>query len=201
MQEIKERPIIFSAPMVQAILENRKTITRRIIKKQPDTRHGRFDFENGCLKESSMVSGCWDVWRKQYCPYGQVGDHLWVRENFILDVAFDDLSPAMVHETKEILYTADNVPFDYWHGKNRPSIFMPRWASRITLEITGIRVELLSNISEEDARAEGAQPSIVGADLDHLRYRAGFQSLWGSINGSESWGLNPYVWVIEFKRI
>jgi hypothetical protein len=210
MQEIKERPIIFSAPMVQAILENRKTITRRIIKKQPDTRHGRFDFENGCLKESSMVSGCWDVWRKQYCPYGQVGDHLWVRENFILDVAFDDLSPAMVHETKEILYTADNVPFDYWHGKNRPSIFMPRWASRILLEITGVKVERLNDISEEDAKAEGAQPSVYSwpdgtssasaMDCNGL-HRNGFRNLWESINGNGSWWLNPYVWAIEFRRI
>ena len=78
---------------------------------------------------------------------------------------------------------------------------MPRWASRINLEITGIRVERLQEISEADAKAEGATPAIVGADLDHLKYRAGYQTLWEQINGPGSWAANPWVWVIEFRRI
>jgi hypothetical protein len=77
---------------------------------------------------------------------------------------------------------------------------MPRWISRITLEITSVRVEQLQDITEADAIAEGATPSIVGEQLDHLKYRAGFQSLWESINGPDSWAANPWVWVIEFRR-
>ena len=77
---------------------------------------------------------------------------------------------------------------------------MPRWASRITLEIAGVRVERLLDIGETDAIAEGATPSIVGGDLDHLRYRAGFQTLWETINGPGSWNKNPFVWVIKFRQ-
>jgi hypothetical protein len=139
------------------------------------------------------------------CPYGQVGDRLWVRETW---------SGREGHElhgcTGTYFYFADGenqfgkqIGFTYMQRERkwRPSIHMPRWASRITLEITSVRVERLRDISESDAKSEGAEPSIVGEDLDYLKFRAGFQTLWESISGPESWDSNPWVWVVEFKRV
>jgi hypothetical protein len=148
---MKERPILFSAPMVRAILDGRKTQTRRVIK------------EKLMRGEGAHVNNC---------QYGKPGDRLWVRETFCYH---DYLA--------RYLYKADGVTGVKW----KPSIFMPRIASRIMLEITGIRVERLQDISEEDAIAEGWPKS---SDW--------YRSLWESINGQGSWVLNPWVWVIEF---
>jgi hypothetical protein len=144
------------------------------------------------------------------CKYGTVGDQLWIKETFrhfgnkfeggknfaLVTYRQDGISQEI---------EVENPPVEKWWNTGnkpwKPSIFMPRWASRITLEITGIRVERLQEISEDDAKAEGTKPSIVGAALDHLKYRAGYQSLWERINGKGSWAKNPLCWVISFKKI
>lgn len=183
---MKERPILFSGEMVRAILEGRKTQTRRVVKMPP------FD-------SSDETLGSYLIAHMDGCPYGQVGDRLWVRETW-----------AYCPYRNCFFYRADNFPEDKFKWK--PSIHMIRAASRITLEITGIRVERLQDISEEDAIAEGIQKNPVQFDT-RLNYPAGssaagwhnpknsFRSLWRSINGKDSWELNPCVWVIEFKQI
>jgi len=185
---MKERPILFSGPMVRAILEGRKTQTRRVVKPQP-----------GCDPRDDEHL---DMGR---CPYGQPGDRLWVREAWHTDER--DLEYARAkHEDamsdSPIYYRAD--PENDNAGCTwRPSIHMPRWASRITLEITRVRVERLQEISEKDAIAEGADPYLhpVHPGREGLRHVDGFRSLWESINGPGSWDANPWVWVIEFKRV
>ena len=161
-----ERPILFSAPMVRAILDGNKTQTRRVVKLKPD-------YMETFLRLPNKVA-C--------CPYGQPGGRLWVRETF------EDCESAL-HSC--VLYRADGgTPGTKW----TPSIHMPRWASRITLEITGVRVERLQDISEEDAISEGT-PFPCGG------WVGGYQKLWESIHGPGSWDLNPWVWVVEFKRV
>ncbi|MDW3712899.1 hypothetical protein [Pseudomonas sp. 2023EL-01195] len=206
----KDRPIIFSGPMVRAILEGRKTVTRRVIKPQPyiDT-SGNFCWngsnygqnENGPRSAALASPIPCSKTKRVACPYGKPGDRLWVREtHFINDfrganVPEDDRAEA------EIVYRADPLPC--WEGEEseipwRPSIHMPRWASRILLEITAVRVERVQDISDEQALAEGVDQtntSIPG----YARQR--FQDLWESINGTGSWDANPWVWVVEFKRI
>ncbi len=161
---MKERPILFSGPMVMAILDGRKTQTRPIVKQQPDSRHCRVDFEHGFLKESSMIGGCWSVSRKQVCPYGKPGDRLWVREAFWQagcwvrpDALRDEGDAATVWQGSKdgVYYCADMPDKPDWGFRKRPSIHMPRWASRINLEITGVRVERLQAISCNDAISEG----------------------------------------------
>ncbi|EML4684956.1 hypothetical protein R0C75_002121, partial [Citrobacter amalonaticus] len=127
-----------------------------------------------------------------YCPYGDVGDRIWVRETF---------SPVPDHEEpagcSALLYAADgNGPYGKWV----PSIHMPRWASRLTLEITGVRVERLRDLSEDDAKSEGITPPSCGV-LPGWEYRINFRDLWMSIYGADNWEANPWVWVIEFKVV
>ena len=171
---MKERPIIFSTEMVRAILEGRKTQTRRVIKPQPEGmdevyfRDFRRDFGG----------------RK--CPHGQVGDGLWVKEIYYQDPGGG------------IWYRADNDEWLQDHESWRTPLFMPRWASRITLEITGLRVERLQDITEEDAVTEGLPPR-EQTGFDTARYR--YHILWDSLNAKRgyAWDSNPWVWVIEFK--
>lgn len=186
---MKERPILFSAPMVRAILEGRKTMTRRVIKPQPEIR-----------EISGLTVYPVDVYKPTYslsqilnkCPYGQPGDNLWVRETFNADWC------------DHVIYRADGgsaVAAGYAEEpKWKPSIFMPRCASRINLEITNVRVERLNDISEEDARAEGAELSCGEMRQDYPNYKRTFKRLWESINGTGAWEANPFVWVIEFKK-
>lgn len=198
---MKERPILFSAPMVRAILDGSKTQTRRVVKPQPspssDTAFvgadGIWRFSHPTLR--GPVSHEADDVR---CPYGQPGDRLWVRETF----------SAMGDKTQHahpIFYRADR-PDDT--GSWTPSIHMPRWASRILLEITGVRVDKLADLSKDDAMAEGIVIQPDGgfglADSTHYNFSDStdsFCSLWESINGAGSWFANPWVWVIEFKRV
>jgi len=166
---MKERPILFSGPMVRAILEGRKTQTRRIVKPQPLRDRGVMAFNDG---EHPQMR----------CPYGKPGDRLWVRETWCPDV-----------EPYTFRYKADgDEPLERW----RPSIHIPRWASRITLEVVSVRVERLQNISEDDALAEGI--TLVERGTSPVDQ---FNKLWESINGPGSWEANPWVWVVEFKRI
>lgn len=191
-----ERPILFSAPMVRAILDSRKTMTRRIIKDPVPTQFpdwfagAKWDPEFGMVvvDRGGVGRGTWP----RECPYGKPGDHLWVRETWQSLVEHDKLAPSQIPEGADIQYPAT---YDGWVSKRRPSIHMPRWMSRITLEITGLRVERLQAISEEDAKAEGCGNHPVGAA------RGWFHDLWDEINGPESWPANPWVWVIEFGRI
>jgi uncharacterized protein YhfF len=186
-----DKPILFSAQMVRAILEGHKTQTRRVVKQKQnphDFLGGINDSRNDPYSygfENPEFLGNFITLPEQRCPHGRKGDHLWIRENFWQD-----------KKTGEIFgYCAD----DEWKYSNNktvkktPSIHMPRWASRITLEITGIRVERLQDISEEDALAEG-----FASDGDESA-KIWYSMLWDKINGIGSWDKNPFVWVIEFK--
>lgn len=200
-----ERPILFSAPMVRAILNGVKTQTRRILKGSTEFR-GPY---NPAYIEAHRNSPGW----ASICPHGQPGDRLWVRETW--GSADNWLHDCETNPPRCVAYRADKAarnfdpPYDVdtsdwgaWERmKWRPSIHMPRWASRITLEIVAIRVERLQDISETDARAEGYPGDII----DGINYAVGaknwFRSLWEQINGHDSWAANPWVWVIEFKRV
>lgn len=208
---MKERPILFSGPMVRAILDGRKTQTRRVVKLPV------IDKDFGCeLSGGNLSASTLDAYR--HCPYGKPVDRLWVRETWRTGKALDGCSPKVIaeqcidagykfdvdHPAAPIWYEADGKHRRWGDddeadflgvGKTRVSIHMPRWASRITLEITGVSVERLNEISEEDALAEGIEPTL----MNDARTR--FINLWTSINGDGSWDANPFVWVIEFKRV
>lgn len=188
---MKERPILFSAPMVRAILEGRKTQTRRIMKPQPvalTDDHTHKAWQN-----------CGDP-RAQRCPYGQPGDRLWVRETWgvLHDCYLKDADEPTWWRADFSKRDEEGQIMPRW----RPSIYMPKTRSRITLEITGVRVERLKDISEEDAKAEGARPWLhpLHPNGENRRHIYGFSALWESINGLDSWAANPWVWVVEFKR-
>ena len=199
---MKERPILFSAPMVRALLAGTKTQTRRIFKPERMTWDA-----NGRYKTHAMRGGELSItgsgpfkpssWL-HYCPYGQPGDRLWVRESFA--------RVPTACGSEDIVFAAD-----YQDGSDRaagvrytPSIHMPRAASRITLEVTGVRVERLQDISSDDARAEGCPDKPVDgaeqASIDLLA-KLWYHDLWEQINGLDSWAANPWVWVVEFKRV
>lgn len=193
-----ERPILFSTQMVRAILDGRKTQTRRVVKPQPTAKN--FCSTTGTLirPQHRMTPDLLIEWES---PYGQPGDRLWVRESIrpILGYAKDQQGRF------PIIYRADQNGFDDDRaaGKPIPSIHMPRWASRILLEIVAVRVERLIDISEADATAEGIETMFLGDtdEMKRLGARVAFKSLWESINGHGSWAANPWVWVIEFKRV
>ena len=209
-----DRPIPFSAPMVRAILDGRKTMTRRALKPQPipevrsvfcvatQKSTGRPVFNmRGPLGGTICGLPCKHGLLGEIIPPYAVGDRLWVKE-------------ALERANGEAVgYPADGtwLPNTHWHWKRAhlPSRFMPRWASRITLEVTGVRVERLQEISEEDAKAEGAEQEAAytghhdeaGNPEECGSYRLGFCMLWASIYGPGAWEANPWVAVIEFKRI
>jgi hypothetical protein len=190
---MKEHPILMTTESVNGILDSRKTQTRRMVKPQPTEaiNDGSVYFGSSprCRTYSDLAN---------YCHYGQVGDRLWVRETW------QQIKAGIVYKA-----SWDSKPDWKW----KPSIFMPRWASRITLEITGIRVERLQDITEEDAKAEGCvehtRHVVAGLLVDpsigrreHWSARVLYKSLWDSINGKKyPWSSNCWVWVIEFRRI
>ena len=204
---MKEKPILFSGPMIRAILANTKTQTRRIFKPDRMTwdANGRYTTHamrggelsitgSGPFKPSSWL---------HYCPYGQPGgDRLYVRETWAAPHAYDHLPPRLIPQDARIHYAATE---DRGGLLWRPSIHMPRWASRITLEVTGVRVETLQDIDLADALAEGI--SDTGAlILDSAGNEQGgpiaeYAVLWEQINGPGSWAANPWVWVTEFRRL
>lgn len=204
------RPILFSGAMVRAILDGQKTQTRRTVKQQLTPIYDSSDmfcfYHKGINYRTSsrtLTVGAFEQ-LKQFCPYGQPGDRLWVRETFGIKIRNIGGSSGEFYTYRATdpdagycsISSGGEIPIKW-----KPSIHMPRWASRITLKIVSVHVERLRDISEEDAKAEGVTPSGVGLDLDHLKYRAGFQTLWESINGPESWDTNPWVWVIEFAVV
>ncbi|WP_396615482.1 hypothetical protein ACHZ97_14500 [Lysobacter soli] len=200
---MRERPILFSAPMVRAILDGRKTQTRRVVKPFPDlvTDDGvpaRFTPRDAELGRLGAVITC---------PHGQPGDRLWVRETWahVPSTAYrcstgvqqidDPTSPGMA-----AVYAADwerSAP-----GRWRPSIHMPRWACRLLLEVTAVRAERLQDISDDDARSEGCvggHGSIPGYGYSATAGEH-FAHVWRELYGDDSWTANPWVWVIDFKR-
>ncbi|EIW8567052.1 morphogenetic protein [Klebsiella pneumoniae] len=213
---MKERGMIFNGEMVRAILDGRKTQTRRIVKGTDGAVKFCKEWDiNG--EEIFVVLGEKDhtgmnpVLGAISCPFGAVGDRIWVRETFqgplVHEELFEEYSayPEKFETPEYCEYAADggvrpeycDLDDNLRHGW-RPSIHMPRWASRILLEITNVRVERLKNISDRDAICEGCST----ADMKSGDCVADvFARLWASIYGSDSWNANPWVWVIEFKRV
>ena len=202
MSQAKERPILFSGHMVRAILNGQKTVTRREIK--PSMRSADSSFELHQQEDESwrpmhtFDESCMDAKGTEHpiaCPYGQPGDRLWVRE------AWAQINVAQAPGENWVVYRECDNRTDYG-GPWKPSIHMRRRDSRILLEVTDVRVELLQDISEEQAEAEGVGFLRHAPDADETLTAAQlFECLWSSINGDESWIGNPWVWVVEFKRV
>jgi hypothetical protein len=251
---MKERPILFSAPMVRVLLDGSKTQTRRVMKPQPEPTPDDYPGPAGhwwpCHAVQSMVhveqelrndSEQWGGFAATCCPHGGVGERLWVRETWgvvsndwdddgrLIDwvpdrpaTEIDEMPFGQGYYSGHVIYAADGdyewagdddgggEPRSAWH----PSIHMPRAACRILLEIVSVRVERLQDISEGDCLAEGIRAIRHEGDgtyyhYDHTHADPGnwcdadtaYQQLWESINGAGSWDANPWVWVLEFKRV
>lgn len=197
---MKERPILFSGPMVRAILDGRKTQTRRLV---ASARHpyGHLLGPEGVARE---FLGQTEAVR---CPLGQHGDRLWVRETWMPEYERDTNVAKVVYRAGGYTEYYDDARDDQlWAGvilgaqtfNWRPSIHMPRWASRITLEVTRVWVERVQDITEEGARAEGVFLSEYYTLSRHPN-RSAFSDLWQSIYGT--WAANPWVWAVEFRRV
>lgn len=187
--EVKERGMIFNDEMVRAILGGNKTQTRRIVEEK---------FYGRAVAAELLA---------KHCPYGQPGDRIWVRETYRVHGKATDVATLVYRASVRNSWTEQThrVPVDVCNKpvseKWTPSIHMPRWASRILLEITDVRVERLHDMSEADAKAEGATPATYKITPPEAVYRVGFGDIWRSIYGQDNWLSNPLVWVIEFKRI
>lgn len=209
-----ERPILFNGAMVRAILDGSKTQTRRPVKVQPgDVLWGSNGLEWSWLSNTDGGTPA-DFVR---CPFGVPGDRLWVRETWAPDPRAPGVPCVAVHRaTDEVALNAALAAPDRWH----PSIHMPRWASRITLEVTDVRVERVQDITEEDAQAEGARRFDSVHDTNPYGLgprwsmetptstaqcmgtaRMAFANLWERINGTGGWSANPWVWAISFRRV
>ncbi|EDU3844921.1 hypothetical protein CBJ89_001962 [Salmonella enterica subsp. enterica serovar Essen] len=216
---MKERGMIFNGEMVRAILDGRKTQTRRVMKNQPAgdypetpalIRNVGTGFQwHGLYGESSIFN----------CPLGSIGERIWVRETFRVHSRASDVATLVYRASVRNSWTEQThrVPVAVCNKpaipeKWTPSIHMPRWASRITLEITDVRVERLHNISERDSLREGLfqlpasgryclQPGMQYFGMASHSAKEVYSWLWASIYGEESWAANPWVWVIEFKRV
>jgi hypothetical protein len=229
-----DRPILFSGPMVRALLAGTKTQTRRPVKFphlnplgvwEPQTIGGP---NGGRTARGETIPEQGAMWHTRTgdsigCPYGQPGDRLWVRENTLKIEDHGWVGPVFVEsaagrDALEWGYGESDDPdfIQPYDLKVRPSIHMPRKYARLLLEITGVRVERLQAISEDDSKAEGVHdwlaslaqdPKVTQGDVDALiarygtGYRAVYAALWESINGAGSWDANPWVWVVEFKRV
>ncbi|EBS5022316.1 hypothetical protein A9C54_002489 [Salmonella enterica subsp. enterica serovar Hvittingfoss] len=203
---MSERGMIFNGEMVRAILDGRKTQTRRPIKWKQTRFTEIAERDDGSLwpwAEDCERGG--DIWFA--CPYGEIGDRIWVRETFRVHSRATDVATLVYRASVRNSWTEQThrVPVAVCNKpatpeKWTPSIHMPRWASRILLEITDVRVERLRDLSEEDAKSEGITPS-AGGVLPGWEYRINFRDLWMDIYGTDNWEANPWVWVIEFKRV
>lgn len=230
MSEVKERPILFSAPMVRAILEGRKTVTRRALNAQALKNIGYGVQLGECHElptEGPLHPNSVDYYN-DFCPFGQPGDRLWVREttesdqqtsdSVVLSKYAADGEPVLYTGCEDTAYNGTVAHWDY-PRRVRPSIHMPRWASRILLEITDVRVERLRDSADLDLLDElgdmleycdsvaGAEFSRIehlqsaGAPLRMLPEMYGFKAWWDKTNGTGSFDANPWVWVVEFKQV
>lgn len=211
---MKERFILFSAPMVRAILAGTKTQTRRVVKLKPGDSVNKF-FEDEGRGEIYIQSADDEVCTAYPCPYGKLGDRLWVKETHFLtpprwtdhESNYNVRDPEGNGRIAGYVATMDPEAIRCAHDyklRQRPSIHMPRWASRLTLEITSVRVERVQEISEADAKAEGVRDLLTRPDSVAIKpSTACFIRLWDSINAACSfgWDANPWVWVVEFKRV
>ena len=193
---MKDKPILFSTPMVQALLEGRKSQTRRIMKPQPI-----FDFDSGWVfwgKHQWDIHGLpisYDI--LNFCPYGQTRDILWVRETWASNPWGYLGGCRYIYKSDYDKFPKNEIGTSYPQiDKWKPSIYMPREAARIFLRVTDIHVERLQDITEEDAIAEG----VIRKDL-YKTMTWEYETLWESINGQGSWDANPWVWVVIFERI
>ncbi|WP_447870260.1 hypothetical protein [Serratia fonticola] len=215
---MKERPVLFNGDMVRAILDGRKTQTRRVIKPQPTlSEHTGFNWKGyaygigSCHKDTVRnFANCFKT-----CPFGQVGDRLWVRETWqLIHSEYDEdeitYAPSIPEQQDSYWQPVYEVDFKGESRETRgfpwrPSIHMPRHACRLVLEITSVRVELLDDISEKDALAEGfasdAKVTESGDDYTGLYASDRFSDTWQKIYGQKSLLENPWVWVITFKRV
>ncbi|HIF6270565.1 hypothetical protein [Raoultella ornithinolytica] len=230
---MKERGMIFNGEMVRALLSGRKTQTRRSMKVQPSEGFtpmnmalepdykarwytpGIVDKEGYLQPASKEVFGVANENEGYSCPFGAVGDRIWVREAFRVHSRATDVATLVYKASERNSWTEQThrVPVAVCNKpatpeKWTPSLHMPRWASRILLEITDVRVERLNSISQEDAQAEGLEltgwrPTYSDPDSggEVITPYDNFAELWSSIYGDESWQANPWVWVIEFKRV
>jgi hypothetical protein len=244
---MRERPILFSAPMVRAILEGRKTQTRRVVKPQPEYDGDYFGGFTDSVNKRGAISGGYVLKTKKattsiasfnlgaysdMSPYGKPGDRLWVREAFAEEIEFhgsempySDGRPKLIHAPVDELdeeptwrqchyrATDESPDLQCLHKKCeggpcmspwKPSIHMPRWASRITLEITDVRVERLQDISCNDLLAEGSPVCIreySDRTIGCVGAREWYRTLWDSINGEGAWDKNPWVWAVSFRRV
>jgi hypothetical protein len=206
---MKQRPIIMTAESVRAIEGDCKTQTRRVIMPQPT---GGF---LGFIRERKTHWFRGETRTLEVkCPYGQPGDRLWVRETWACVKWFDHFKPSEIPKGDErwpsVFFSAwTGAARNAWcRGKWRSARFMPRWASRFTLEVISVRVERLNEISKEDAKAEGMYCGFIGGSYDfpigpYDAYTANYRKAWDEINAKRGypWESNCWVWVIEFKRI
>lgn len=202
---MKERPILFNGEMVRAVMDGRKTQTRRVIKPQPwneaDRTAGGCGFAWGRKGYDSRAL-YWNTTEQSLagsmigeCPYGQPGDRLWVRETWACSHLYDQFPPRLIPLDARFAYAAT----EHIGGLiKRPSIHMPQWASRILLEIESVRVERLNAITADDCRAEGTED-----DKNDGLVRLRFSQLWTGINEKRgfAWHVNPWVWAITFRRV
>ncbi len=222
-----ERPILFNAEMVRAILEGRKTQTRRVMKPQAHdcytldgvkddralwTLTGKPPLIPDPTRPGKRTRALFVPFCHSKCPLGQPGDRLWVRETWAINQCGRRISLSAEAWPKwpieRLRYVATDEPphitdsgEPYWWNK-RPSIHMPRWASRITLEIVSIRVERVQDISEDDCREEGVK-YLIKSEKESRTWEGEFERLWDSINAKRGigWSDNPWVWVIAFKVV
>lgn len=203
VREMKQRPIIMSVESVQAILDGRKTQTRRVVKNNPKNIfkfnctkliEKGLEFFGFCGEDKRVIS------KHIKCPYGKKGDRLWVKESFH---KYEEDGEHIVYKNPKEPTRVFKRFESYEVGKWNSPLFMPRSLSRLTLEITNIRVERLQDITEDDAIAEGIKPLLVPPDGGSQPYVEGYRYLWDKLNAKRgySWESNPFVWVIEFRRL
>lgn len=226
---MRERPILFSGPMVRAILADRKTQTRRLaqfpLRSRSDGAKRRIFTEQDVAEVNQLLLGPQrSPLRQVACPYGVPGDRLWAKETFALSLHDPETTDPDVKNPAywdPPVYRADgDNQGGGWTRRTesgsderidppwRPSIFLPRWASRITLAVTKVRIQRLQDITQSDAAAEGLSGPLVDPELDKLVNQIGrtprdaFAELWDAINGKRApWSSNPWVWAVEFCRV
>ena len=218
---MKERPILFSGPMVRALLNDNKTQTRRVLKVPHENPMGKWEVlpfggpNGGHTRDGKTVPYQNVISHTRTgeiiaCPYGQPGDRLWVRESFAH--VYNTNAEPLARSPEDVAYMADGMTADrHVYGAWKPSIHMPRWASRIILDITSVRVERLQDISDADCIAEGCTQNHNGYYRGGPHPESGmkqmatakdaYRDLWESINGPNSWAANPWLWVISFTPV